>query len=383
MTEEQEKPKTRWSCEPPPLKIGQFVAPVPIIQGGMGVGVSLAGLASAVARAGGIGVISAALVGIFEGEAVFFKNPQEANIRGLKKQIALAKKKAPGGIIGVNIMVALTDFEPLCVAAFEAEADILFCGAGLPLNLPGLRPEGKDHSRLVPIVSSARAATLIAKRWWTKYGYMPDAIVVEGPKAGGHLGFAPDKIDAEESRLEVIVPQVIEAMKPFEDKVGREIPVIPAGGIYTGRDIYFYIDKLGCAGVQMATRFVATYECDAAPAFKEAYLKATQQDLTIIKSPVGLPGRVIKGKFIEAVEQGKKSPYKCMYHCLKTCDYRKSPYCIAAALINAQRGRLDAGFVFAGSNAYRVDKIVSVQELIDELIEEYCQAKREEKGEQK
>ncbi|WP_208595657.1 NAD(P)H-dependent flavin oxidoreductase [Thermosulfurimonas dismutans] len=369
--------ESKWSCEPPALKIGDLVARVPIVQGGMGVGISLAGLASAVARAGGIGVISAALVGIYEGEAYFFKNPTEANIQGIKRQIALAKKKAPGGIIGVNIMVALTDFEPLCRAACEAGADILFCGAGLPLNLPELRPEGAN-TKLVPIVSSPRAAQLVAKRWWSKYQYVPDAVVVEGPKAGGHLGFAPDKIEAEESRLEVLVPQVLEAMKPFEDKAGKPIPVIPAGGIYTGRDIYYYINKLGAAGVQMATRFVATHECDAAPAFKEAFVKATKEDLTIIKSPVGLPGRAIRGTFIKEVEAGKKKPYKCIYHCLKTCDYRKSPYCIAAALINAQRGRLEAGFVFAGANAWRVDKIVSVQELIDELIEEYCQALKED-----
>ena len=368
---------SKWSCDPPPLRIGDLVARVPIVQGGMGVGISLAGLASAVARAGGIGVISAALIGIYEGEAYFLKHPTEANIRGLKRQIALAKEKAPGGIIGVNVMVALTDFEALCRAACEAGADILFCGAGLPLNLPELRPEG-SKTKLVPIVSLPRAAQLVAKRWWNKYRYVPDAVVVEGPKAGGHLGFTLDKIEAEESRLEVLVPQVIEAMKPFEDKAGKPIPVIPAGGIYTGRDIYYYLNKLGASGVQMATRFVATHECDAAPAFKEAFVKATKEDLTIIKSPVGLPGRALRGTFIKEVESGKKKPYKCIYHCLKTCDYRKTPYCIAAALINAQRGNLDAGFVFAGANAWRVDKIVSVQELIDELMEEYCQALKED-----
>ncbi len=369
--------KKRWSCNPPPLKIGDLVAPVPIVQGGMGVGISLAGLASAVARAGAIGVISAALVGVYEGEAFFLKNPTEANIKGIKRQITLAKEKAPGGIIGVNVMVALTDFEPLCRAACEAGADILFCGAGLPLNLPALRPEGSP-TKLAPIVSSARAAELIAKRWWQKYGYLPDAVVVEGPKAGGHLGFKPEKLETPETQLEIITPQVIEAMKRYEDIAGRPIPVIPAGGIYTGRDIYFYLHKIGAAGVQMATRFVATHECDASLAFKEAYIKASQRDLKIIKSPVGLPGRVIKGKFIEEVEQGKKKPYKCMYHCLKTCNYRQSPYCIAAALINAQKGRLEGGFVFAGANAWRVEKIVSVQELIDELMEEYCQAKKED-----
>ncbi|MBX6422604.1 nitronate monooxygenase family protein [Thermosulfurimonas sp. F29] len=363
-------------CEVPPLRIGDLTARVPIVQGGMGVGISLAGLASAVAREGAVGVISAALVGFYEGEAEFFRNPTEANIRGLKRQIRLAREKAPGGIIGVNIMVALTDFEPLCRAACEAGADIIFAGAGLPLNLPELRPEGSS-TRLAPIVSSARAAKLVAQRWWSKYGYVPDAVVVEGPMAGGHLGFSPEKLEAEESRLEVLVPRVIEAMKPFEDKAGRAIPVIAAGGIYTGRDIYRYLHEIGAAGVQMGTRFVATHECNASPAFKEAFVRARKEDLTIIKSPVGLPGRALKGTFLKRVEAGEKRPYRCIYHCLRTCDYRKSPYCIAAALINAQRGNLEAGFVFAGANAWRVDRIVSVRELIEELIRDYCAARLE------
>ncbi|QJA06413.1 nitronate monooxygenase [Thermosulfurimonas marina] len=365
-----------YPCEIPPLEIGGLVARLPIVQGGMGVGISLSGLASAVARAGGVGVISAALVGFFEGEAEFFKNPTEANIRGLKRQIAEARRKAPEGILGVNIMVALTDYEPLVKAACEAGADVIFSGAGLPLNLPELRPEGAP-TRLVPIVSSARAAKLVTQRWWSRYGLVPDALVVEGPKAGGHLGFEIEKLESEDSRLEKQIPEVIKVIRPFEEKAGRSIPVIAAGGIYTGRDIYRYLHQLGAAGVQMGTRFVATQECDASPAFKEAFLRARREDLTIIKSPVGLPGRALKGPFLQAVEAGEKRPYKCMYHCLRTCDYQKSPYCIAAALINAQRGNLEAGFVFAGANAWRVDRIVSVKELLDELLEEYCAAREE------
>ncbi|WP_297057544.1 nitronate monooxygenase family protein [Thermosulfurimonas sp.] len=363
----------------PPLRIGDLTAPVPIVQGGMGVGISLAGLASAVARAGGIGVISAALVGFYEGETEFFRDPTRANIRGLKRQIALAREKAPEGIIGVNIMVALTDFEPLVQAACEAGADIIFSGAGLPLNLPELRPEG-SRTKLAPIVSSPRAAKLVAQRWWKKYGCVPDAVVVEGPQAGGHLGFSVKELEAPESRLEVLVPRVIEALKPFEDRAGKAIPVIAAGGIYTGYDLYRYLHEIGASGVQMGTRFVATHECDASPAFKEAFLRAGKEDLTIIRSPVGLPGRALRGSFLRKVEAGEKRPYRCMYHCLRSCDYRKSPYCIAAALINAQRGNLEAGFVFAGANAWRVDRIVSVQELIDELLGEYHQARLEREG---
>lgn len=360
--------------DPPPLTIADLTARLPIIQGGMGIGVSMSRLASAVARSGGIGVIAAVMIGMTEKD--FYKDPRGATFRAFEKQIRQAKEAAPGGIIGVNVMVALTDFEELVWIAARAGADLIISGAGLPLKLPGLIPEGYGP-KLVPIVSSGRAAKILCIRWGEHFGYPPDAIVVEGPKAGGHLGFKAEDLDSPELALEKLVFQVLEVVRPFEDKWGRRIPVIAAGGVYTGEDIYRFI-HMGAAGVQMGTRFVATHECDASDRFKQAYLDARSEDVIIIRSPVGLPGRALKGTFIEQIEEGQKKPYRCAYHCLKTCDYHKSPYCISMALINAQRGNLAAGFVFCGANVSRVDRIVSVQELMNELVEGYRQVAAQE-----
>jgi nitronate monooxygenase len=352
---------------PPPLTIGDVTAPIPIIQGGMGVGVSMAGLASAVARAGGIGIIASVLIGMIEAD--FHKDPQGATFRALEKQIRLAKEAAPNGIIGVNIMVALNDYKETASVAAKAGADLIISGAGLPLGLPGLIPEG-CNTKLVPIVSSDRAARIICGRWDLHFSHLPDAIVVEGPKAGGHLGFKAEDIDSPKNYIENLTSQVIEAVKPFEQKGGRAIPVIAAGGIYTGEDIYKFI-QMGAAGVQMGTRFVATHECDASDKFKQAYIRAKKEDVSIINSPVGMPGRALKGKFIEEAKAGKKIPRRCIYKCLKSCNYPDTPYCIGMALVNAQRGNLNSGFVFCGSNVWRVNKIVSVQELMDELVQGY------------
>lgn len=360
--------------DPPPLTIADLTARLPIIQGGMGIGVSMSRLASAVARSGGIGVIAAVMIGMTEKD--FYKDPRGATFRAFEKQIRQAKEAAPGGIIGVNVMVALTDFEELVWIAARAGADLIISGAGLPLKLPGLIPEGYGP-KLVPIVSSGRAAKILCIRWGEHFGYPPDAIVVEGPKAGGHLGFKAEDLDSPELALEKLVFQVLEVVRPFEDKWGRRIPVIAAGGVYTGEDIYRFI-HMGAAGIQMGTRFVATHECDASDRFKQAYLDARSEDVIIIRSPVGLPGRALKGTFIEQIEEGQKKPYRCAYHCLKTCDYHKSPYCISMALINAQRGNLAAGFVFCGANVSRVDRIVSVQELMNELVEGYRQVAAQE-----
>ncbi|NDY42119.1 nitronate monooxygenase [Dissulfurirhabdus thermomarina] len=358
------------SLTPPTLTIGDITLRLPIIQGGMGVGISMAGLASAVAAAGGLGVIAAVQIGIIEAD--FHLNPLEATLRALRQQVQTAKDRSGGGPIGVNVMVALNNYDIIVKAAAEAGADIIISGAGLPLRLPGLVPEGTDPA-LVPIVSSGRAAGIVARRWVEHYDRAPDAVVVEGPLAGGHLGFKPEQIDDPRYALENLVPEVIEALRPFRTRRGTPIPVIAAGGVYTGADIYRFI-KMGAAGVQMGTRFVATHECDASDRFKQAYLAATKDDVTIIQSPVGLPGRALKGRFIERSREGKKRPYTCTYHCLKACDYHKAPYCISMALINAQKGYLDAGFVFCGANVWRVDRLVSVQELMDELEAGYREA---------
>lgn len=348
------------------LKIGDLTAKLPIIQGGMGIGISQSGLASAVANVGGIGVIAAAAIGMLEAD--FSKNWLEANIRALKREIRRARELTKG-IVGINIMVALSYYTDMVKAAIEEGIDIIFAGAGLPLNLPQFL-NGTQKTKLVPIVSSGRAANIIFKRWSEKYRYLPDAIVVEGPLAGGHLGFKEEQINDHEYSLEKLIQEVIKAVKPFEERYEKSIPVIAAGGIYTGEDIYKFL-QLGASGVQMATRFVTTYECDASIKFKQTYIDSRKEDIVIIKSPVGMPGRAIRNKFIDDVNKGKRKPFKCPYHCIITCDYKNSPYCIALALLNAQKGKLEHGFAFAGENAYRAREIISVKEMIESLIEEY------------
>jgi NAD(P)H-dependent flavin oxidoreductase YrpB (nitropropane dioxygenase family) len=353
------------------LKIGDLTAELPIIQGGMGVGISLSGLASAVANEGGIGVIATAVIGMDEPD--LYTNFLEANLRAFRKEIRKAKELSKG-IIGANIMVALSNFADLVKTAIEEGIDIIFSGAGLPLNLPQF-VDGTTKTKLAPIVSSARAAGIIAKKWSDKYNYPPDAVVVEGPLAGGHLGFKEQAISDPEYSLEKLVPEVIQVLKPFEERYKKRIPVIAAGGIYTGEDIFRFF-QLGASGVQMATRFVTTYECDASEKFKQAYLDSRKEDMVVIKSPVGMPGRAIKNTFLDEVSQGKRKPFKCPYHCLITCDYKKSPYCIAFALMNAKKGNFSRGFAFAGENAYRTEKIISVKELLETIIEEYKNASR-------
>ena len=357
----------------PTLQIGDLVAKMPIIQGGMGVGISLSRLASAVAQEGGIGVIAAAMIGMKEPDIA--QNPVEANTRALRNELRKARASTKG-ILGVNVMVALTTFTELVRAAIEEKADVVFSGAGLPMDLPKIlrdmceEKKQQFRTKLVPIVSSGRAAALIARKWMQKYGYAPDAFVVEGPKAGGHLGFAPESLSDPGYSLERLVPEVAEAVKPLEDARGAAVPVIAAGGVYSGEDIARFLD-LGASGVQMGTRFVATHECDADDRFKEAYLKARQEDVTIIKSPVGMPGRALFNKFIEAARSGSKKPFKCVFHCVKTCEQEKTPYCIAAALINAMKGNLERGFAFCGANVARVDAIRSVHELMASLQQEF------------
>ena len=341
-------------------------AKLPVIQGGMGIGISLAGLAGAVASQGGIGVISAAGIGMDEPD--FLKNFLEANVRALRREIRKVRE-ATRGILGVNIMVAMSNFAEMVKIAVEEAVDVIFAGAGLPLNLPELLPAGAK-TRLVPIVSSAKAARIISRRWLDRYGRLPDAVVVEGPKAGGHLGFKRDQISDPAFALERIVPEVISELKPFEEKSRQAIPVVPAGGIYTGTDMRTYLE-MGAAGVQMATRFVTTHECDASIDFKQTYLDAHVEDVVIIDSPVGMPGRALRNQFIDDVSDGKRKPYTCPYHCLRTCDYEKTPYCIAQALMNAKKGKLKNGFAFVGSNAGREHAIISVRELMERLQAEF------------
>lgn len=347
--------------------IGNMEIKLPIVQGGMGVGISLSGLASAVANEGGIGVISCAGLGLLypEGGGSY----AEKCIRGLKEEIGKARQKTTG-IIGVNIMVALSNYADMVRTAIREKTDIIFSGAGLPLDLPSyLTPE--CHTKLVPIVSSSRAAKILCEKWLQNYGYLPDAIVVEGPKAGGHLGFKKEQLQDENYALEVLIPAVVTVAASYKEK--KNIPVIAAGGISTGEDIARFLE-LGASAIQMGSIFVTTLECDASANFKEVYIHSKREDMLIIDSPVGMPGRAINGDFIRQVERGLEKPGSCPFHCIKTCDYTKSPYCIIKALYNAAKGNMKRGYAFAGSNAFLADNIRSVKEVINVLKSEFLLA---------
>ncbi len=357
----------------PALKIGDLVVEKAIVQGGMGIGISLSGLAAAVANEGGIGVISSVGLGFLKGKRN--KRNFNSNAGYLREEIRKAKALATKGAIGVNIMVAISDFDAMVKASIEEKADIIFAGAGLPLKLPGLVQsiDPNTSTKLGVIVSSARAASLICRSWMKKYQVLPDIIVVEGPKAGGHLGFSHEQIEDPDYALEKILPPIVDTMEKISNKHNKSIPVIAGGGVFTGEDIFDTMN-LGADGVQMGTRFVATEECDADQAFKETFVQCEKKDVTLIKSPVGLPGRVITSKFIAEVKNGVRKPFSCPWKCLKTCNFKEAPYCIADALINAQQGIMSEGFAFAGSNADKVDRIISVSELFETLEKEFDRA---------
>lgn len=348
------------------LNIGDLKIRVPIIQGGMGIGISMSGLAAAVANEGGVGVIAAAGLGMFEPD--YRKDFLGANIRALKSEIQKARDLSDG-VLGVNIMVALTNFSDLVKTAISEKIDIIFSGAGLPMNLPEYLTKG-SKTKLVPIVSSGRAAKILCAKWKEQYNYLPDAIVLEGPKAGGHVGFKRDQLDNPDFTLEHLLSDVIQEVEVFEEKYNVDIPVIAAGGIYTGSDIKKILDQKA-SGVQLGTRFVTTDECDASVRFKQSYIDASKGDMEIINSPVGMPGRAIGGEFIDKVNRGEKRPVKCPHKCLKTCNIETTPYCIVAALINAMKGNFYNGFAFAGANAFMATKITSVKETMNALANEF------------
>ena len=352
------------------LLIGDLQVNLPIFQGGMGVAISLSGLASAVANEGGVGVISAAGIGMREPD--YIKNFREANKRALRKEIQRARSLTKG-VIGVNIMMALTDHEELIKVAVEEKIDIIIMGAGLPLKIPAMLMEAgfvNHKTKLAVKVSSAKAAKLIFQYWSNKYNIIPDAVVVEGPLAGGHLGFKKEELTGTVVPLKKLIEETVNEIRQFEEKYSKDVPVIAAGGIYTGQDM-FDIMQAGAKGVKLGTRFVTTHECDASLEFKESYIASKEEDITIINSPVGLPGRVIRNEFVNQIQMGNTKPFKCVWHCLSSCNFKQAPYCIAQVLFNSARGIMDEGFAFAGAKAFRATKIQYVSEVINDLITEY------------
>ena len=352
----------------PKLQIGSLSANIPIVQGGMGVRVSLSSLASAVANQGGIGTISSIGLGDINALAdEYERESREALINEIRKA-----KSLTDGHLAVNFMGVLSNVNDLIKASIQEGIKMIVFGAGLPTKLPALVPDLSVS--LVPIISSARVANLILRTWDKRYERTTDALILEGPLAGGHLGFSAEQLEhPEDHSLEKLLPEVLETIKPYEDKYGKKIPVITAGGIYTGKDIARML-SLGASGIQMGTRFVCTEECDVSQEFKQAFLDARKEDIVIIKSPVGMPGRAINNQFLKDLEIKGKLKINCPYRCLTACEVKTARYCIALALLNSYFGDVDHGLIFCGQNAYRVDKIITVKELIQELLYELKEA---------
>ncbi len=362
-----------------PLQIGNLIAQVPIVQGGMGVGVSLGNLAGAVAKEGGVGIISSAQIGYQEPD--FEQNTKECNLRAIKKEYEKAREIAPNGVIGFNIMVALQHYEEYVRAAAEAGADLIISGAGLPTDLP--QYVTGTLAKIAPIVSSLKSANVILKYWDKKYSRTADMVVIEGPKAGGHLGFSKEQVafytgeGGEEigdsqgmsATYEEEILKICDVVKSYGEKYGVEIPVVVAGGIDDAAEME-RIMKLGVQGVQVATRFVTTVECDVDEKYKMAYVNAKEEDIQIVKSPVGMPGRAIRNSFMDRVMKGECfAPKKCL-RCLRKCNPGEIPYCITEALIHAAKGELEQALIFCGANAYKTNHIETVKEVMDSFMVE-------------
>ncbi len=355
------------------INIGNLEIKIPIIQGGMGVGISLSRLASAVANEGGVGTISAVGIGMLE--PGYQNHFRASNKIALRKEIRKARKKTKG-VLAVNIMLAVSDFDDLLKIALEEEIDIVFISAGLPLHKPrDISEEILYHSKtkFVPKVSSAKAARLIFEYWFNKYKRVPDALVIEGPESGGHQGFKMHELKNKSVHLGELIQQSKKIIDHYEQKTGNNIPIIAAGGIYTGYDIFEAIRR-GASAVKMGSRFVTSFECDASPVFKNNFLNRKKEDMVLIKSPVGLPARVIRNSFVDEIIAGKAKPVNCPWKCLKTCNYKNVQFCIAEALFNSAQGKLKHGFSFASTKIHQATKICSIPEIFNKLIHEYNQA---------
>ena len=346
-----------------PLVIGNLTARIPVIQGGMGVGISLSSLAGSVAACGGVGVISTAQIGWREAD--FCKNPLEANFRAMKKEILKARQISEGkGILGVNIMVATQHYKEYVKEAVKNGVDLIISGAGLPVDLPGLVQGSK--TKIAPIISSLKSAKVLCKMWDRKYQTAPDLVVIEGPKAGGHLGFSREELETiDELGYDEVIRSVVKLVREYADKYKKKIPVAVAGGIFKSEDLDHALE-LGADGVQLGTRFVTTKECDASMEYKQSYLDARHEAVCIVKSPVGMPGRAIQNEFVQRVQR-EKLPIRRCHHCIVTCSPKEIPYCITDALVNAVEGNTKEGLLFCGANVWRCDRIETVAEIIEEF----------------
>ncbi len=345
------------------LQIGNLTARIPLIQGGMGVGISLGNLAGAVAKEGGVGIISSAQIGFREPD--FEENPFKANLRAIGKELAKARAIAPKGIIGFNIMVATRHYKEQVIEAVKAGADLIISGAGLPTELPEYVEGFK--TKIAPIVSSEKSAKVLLKLWDKRFGRTADLVVVEGPKAGGHLGFKKEEIPEKLDHYEEEVKSILQVVKEYAVRYQREIPVVLAGGIRSRKDVENAF-QLGVQGVQVATEFVPTVECDADEAYKQCYINAKNEDAIIVQSPVGMPGRALRNPFMKRVGQGETFPPEKCLGCLKRCNPKEIPYCITERLIHAAKGNVDEGLIFCGANVGDTKKIRRVKDVIEELM---------------
>jgi len=353
------------------MKIGKYEIEKPIVQGGMGVGISWDKLAGNVSLEGGLGVLSAVGTGYYEDKKFSNKNVKdkpfsEVNFysRGALLEMVKNTRKICGDKpIAANILYAINDYGRVVKDSCDAGVDIIITGAGIPTNMPEFTKDYPDVA-LVPIVSSARALKLICKKW-KRYNKIPDAVIVEGPLSGGHQGFKYEDCFKEEFQLENIVPPVIEEAKNWGD-----IPIIAAGGIWDKNDIDKFLE-MGCSGVQMATRFIGTYECDASEALKKVLLGAKEEDIKLLKSPVGLPARGVMTNLQKTIQEGTAPKVACISNCVAPCNRGEEAkavgYCIADRLSAAYHGDTETGLFFTGSNGYRVTQLISVKELMDKL----------------
>lgn len=356
------------------LKIGKYIVEKPIVQGGMGVGVSWDRLAGNVSKEGGLGVISAVGTGYYEDKKYASKlvagRPLEAlgfySKEGFDAIIQNARKICGDKPLAANILYAINDYGRVVRDACESGIDIIITGAGLPTNMPEFT-EGYPDVALVPIVSSAKALKIICKRWKQRYNRLPDAVVLEGPKSGGHQGFTYEQCAMEENQLENLVKPVVE-----EAALWGDIPVIAAGGIWDKNDIEQMM-ALGARGVQMGTRFIATHECDAHENFKKVLLEAKKEDIQLFSSPVGYPAQGIRTNLTLLVEKREGPAIKCISNCVAPCnrgeEAKEVGYCIADRLSDAYLGNTETGLFFSGTNGYRVNEIISVQELLNKLVD--------------
>jgi nitronate monooxygenase len=355
------------------LKIGKYEIKHPIIQGGMGVGISWDQLAGNVSLEGGLGVISSVGTGYYRNKSenvhIITKKDKPKDVANFYSKDALneiinnARKICGDAPIACNVLYAINDYGRVVQDACEAGFNMIITGAGLPTNMPEFTKDYPDVA-LIPIVSSARALKLICKKW-KRYNKIPDAIIVEGPLSGGHQGFTYDQCSQEEYQLENIIGPVIEEAKNWGD-----IPIIAAGGVWDKNDIDKFLE-MGCAGVQMATRFIGTFECDADANFKNVLLNAKEEDITLMKSPVGLPARGVRTNLQFSIENKTAPKVQCISNCVAPCNRGTEAkivgYCIADRLGAAYNGDVDTGLFFTGSNGYRINKIISVKELMEKL----------------